>query len=484
MKKEKGSVTVFMSLMLMILVIFEMAIITFAKAFAAMSITADACMTTQASLYACYNKPIRDAYGITVYTKDTNYLSHEGTDWFNESVDPLSLNPSVDKAGNLLRINGVVTVSYDSSDSLSIESNYVDGIVRYVKERDTLANDVTKEGVSSIKNNMEKAWQLRERFSQDVEDAKNGVAVYKDHGLMQDETVDSLVQGYSVEDVREKRNTMYKNADSDRLNLTLDFADTKYIDINPRNVGVSKLADDSWTDEQVVNRSIALIDGMNEYYGNLSVVESAIENKSEAYYVAQYTTEMFSAFNMFGEVSMSGNYFDSGDMISVNPYCETEYILFGNGDILTSSNTAKYMIFDNLYMGHLVNLMMVQPVDKRIVAYAVVLAEGDMSKVNMIVDALYSAEAAELAYQDMRKIYKFVQVPAVAWDGSSDWTSYQYYMELFGLIECCRNQSVVVARQKAVIEKNAANSCAEAKEFKFSKAYTEIYFDVDTIYAQ
>ena len=34
MKKEKGSVTVFMSLMLMILVIFEMAIITFAKAFA------------------------------------------------------------------------------------------------------------------------------------------------------------------------------------------------------------------------------------------------------------------------------------------------------------------------------------------------------------------------------------------------------------------------------------------------------------------
>ena len=57
-------------------------------------------------------------------------------------------------------------------------------------------------------------------------------------------------------------------------------------------------------------------------------------------------------------------------------------------------------------------------------------------------------------------------------------------MELFALIECCRNQGSVVAREKQVIEINAKNSCEEAREFSFNNAYTEFYMKMNTEFAQ
>lgn len=484
MEKERGSVTVFMSVMLLGLVIFFVAVIQFAKSFAASALVLDENMTINASLCACYNKPIRDAYGLTVYTKDPNYLSHEATVWFNESANPLSLNPSVDRAGNFISVTGDVNVSYSSSDSLAIDSNFVDLMVRYIKERDTLGSEVTSAGISSIISNLDKANLVRERFIQDMEDAQNGVETYKDHGLIEDDELTALVEGYSIDQVNLIKNSMYQAADSDLMGLDMTFQKVNFVDIAPQNPGVSKIADESWTEQEVLSQSIALIDEMSTYYGNLNVVKNAIENKSESYYVAEYATEMFSAFHYFGEVSLSGNYFGSGDLVSVNPYCETEYLLFGNGDVYLDSDIAKHLIFDNFYMGHLVNLMINQPVDKRIIAYAIVLSDGDMSKVNMIVDALYSAEAAQLAYQDLCEVYNFSKIPVVAGDSNSDLGEYQYYMELFGLIECCRNQGSVVAREKYVIEKNAANSCEEAREFRFGNAYTEIYMELNTDFAQ
>ena len=484
MGRERASVTVFMSVMLLGLVMFFLVVIEFAKSFAASSLVLDENMTIKASLYACYNKPIRDAYGLTVYTKDSNYLSHEATVWFNESANPLSLNSSVDKAGNIISVTGDVKVSYSSSDSLAMDSNFVDLMVGYIKERDTLGNEVTPAGISSIINNLDKANLIRERFIQDMEDAKSGVETYKDHGLMENDELTALIESYSIDQVNSIKKSMYQTADSDLMGLDMTFQYVGFADIAPKNPGVSKIADESWTESEVLSQSIALIDEMSLYYDNLNVVKKAVENKSESYYVAQYATEMFSAFHYFGEVSLSGNYFGSGDLVSVNPYCETEYLLFGNGDVYLDSDIAKHLIFDNLYMGHLVNLMINQPVDNRIIAYAVVLSDGDMSKVNMIVDALYSAEAAQLAYQDLGNVYNFTKIPVVAGDSNSDFGEYQYYMELFGLIECCRNQGSVVAREKYVIEKNAANSCEEAREFRFDNAYTDIYMELNTNFAQ
>lgn len=484
MREERGSVTVFMSVMLLVMVMFFMAVIEFAKSFVGASLVLDEDMVIEASLYACYNKPIRDAYGLTVYTKSPDYLSHQATVWFNESADPLSLSPAIDKAGNMVSKTGNITVTYSYNDSLDIDSNFVDLMVGYIKERDTLCNEVTPDGISAISSNLDKANQLRERFIQDMEDAQNGIETYKDHGLTEDEDVALLAEEYAIEQVESIRNSMYLSADADRMTLDMTFQYVCYPDINPKNPGVSKIADESWSEEEVLYQSIALIDEMNSYYSNLDAVKSAVANKSEAYYVAEYATEMFSAFHYYGETSLSGNYYSSGDMVSVNPFCETEYLIFGNGDIYVDSDIAKCMIYDNLYMGHLVNLMINQPVDKRIIAYAMVLSDGDMSKVNMIVDALYSAEAAELAYQDLCEVYRFNRIPVVIGDSGTDFGEYQYYMELFCLIECCRNQSSVVAREKQVIEYNAANSCEEAREFRFATAYTDFNKEMDVNFAQ
>ena len=173
MKDERGSVTVFMSAMLLGLIMFFMVVISLAKSMVVASLTFDEKMTVQASLYASYNKPIRDAYGLTVYTKSPARLSHDATAWLNESTNPLSLNPSINKAGNFVTMNGNVEVSYNSSDSLAIDSNFIDLMVGFIKERDTLGNQVTPTGVYAISSNLEKANVLRNRFVNDIQDAQN-----------------------------------------------------------------------------------------------------------------------------------------------------------------------------------------------------------------------------------------------------------------------------------------------------------------------
>ena len=484
MREERGSVTVFMSVMLLGLVMFFIAVIELLKGIVGAALVLDEKMTLEASLYASYNKPIRDAYGLIVYTKNPDYLSQKATAWFRESADPLSLNPAIDRAGNFASVSGDIKVSYSPNDLIDIDCNFVDQIVGYMKDRDELCNEVSPGGISAISNNLYKVNLLKERFVQDMEDAQNGVEVYKDYGLTEDEDLSLLVEEYSMEEVEAIKKSMYQAADSDKLGLNITFQYICYPDINPKNPGIGKIADETWSEEEILYQSIALIDEMNSYYSNLDTVKSAVSNKSEAYYVAEYATEMFSAFHYFGAVSLSGNYYDSGEMISVNPYCETEYLIFGNGDVYADSDIAKHMIFDNLYIGHLVNLMINQPVDERIIAYAIVLSDGDMSRVNMIVDALYSAEAAGLAYQDLLDIYNFKKIPVVVGDSDTDFGEYQYYMELFALIECCRNQGSVVAREKQVIEINAKNSCEEAREFSFNNAYTEFYMKMNTEFAQ
>ncbi|MBQ8317621.1 MAG: hypothetical protein IJX85_04725 [Lachnospiraceae bacterium] len=436
-----GSATIFMVLLLVPMIAFMCVVIFLAQLSAAKGMAADGISLAGNAIYASYNKPMRDAYGIYCYTKTPAELTEVANYHVNKSME-------IDA-----QVNAVVVYE---GESLANDELFTQQIVDYMKNWDRVAGKVTVNHVLQMKAYREKALEIREKLQADYDRAIN--STYQETQTPEGDAVTARENAVST---------------ADASLLRLDFGGANNED-KPYYANYTSLINSavpviSYTNTSEVNvgYGISMLDCANAYLQPIDQVYASMLAKDTNYKVALYAFNNFSAYNYFGCASLTGNYFQSGDVVSISPWAEAEFILNGTDSDQKNAETVRDMIYNMLFMEYMARLYDICMSDTRVHEHAVTLSGGNPDKVELIKDEFLVGISANLAWDSLEKSYGFLENQGVTF------ASYPYYIELFLMLDTQRDYQGMMGRMKYLIGENMRNpaSSQEAREFEFSKAY-------------
>ncbi len=445
---NKGSATIFMIILLIPLVIFVCMIIRYAQLAATKGMAADAVGLATNAIYASYNKPMRDAYGICCYTKTAEEMTEMANYHMNNSLD--------------INASGTMVVSCDDQ-SLSDNDIFSQQVVAYMKNWNKVAHRIEPYQLLWLQQNRERSIEISQKFHQDYERAINS-SYSGGTGNAEDGEI-------SLEDAKQLRKDVVKLVNVD--NLCLDFGGANNED-KPNYSSSTSLIDSTtpiidWEKDTTVNvnTGIQILSNAQYYLEPLDAAFYSKLNKDVNYNVALYAVNNFSAFNYYGPTALTGNNYLTGDVVSISGWAETEFLLNGLDSDQNNADTVKRMVYDIIFMEYVTKMYDVCMSDPNIQKYAEVLSEGNPDMVELIKDELLIGVCGQLAYETYLNTYNFGTNDDVSID------NYAQYLELFLLLEANRDFDGLVDRMQYLITENMHNpvSSEEAHEFSFDSAY-------------
>lgn len=449
---NRGSATIFMILLLIPIVAFLCMVIRFAQLAATKGMAADAAGLATNAMYASYNQPMMEAYGIICYTKTSGEMTEIANYHMNNSMD--------------INASGQVVVTYQGD--MMDNSEFAQQIEVYMSNWDKVASGVDTYQLLQLKTRRDKAIEIKEKLNGDYERAVN--SSYAGGEEIQEASSDEGAGNVSASQVEEARKDAIKNTNANNFNL--DFQGTNNED-KPNYSNTVSLVESSAPIISYENEATENVEHGMEILGDainyMEPIDRAYYSKLYRdinYQVALYGYNNFSAFNYYGKGALTGNLYGSGDVISISPWAETEFLLNGTDSDEQNARAVKNMIYDVLFMEYVAVLYDTCMSNPDIQAYAEVLSEGNPDMVELIKDEFAIGIAAQLAYETLTNTYSFGVNDYVVLD------NYAHYMEVFLLLEANRDLDGQLNRMKYIITANMQNpvSSDEANEFSFDNA--------------
>ena len=456
---NRGSATIFMVLLLIPIVVFFCMVIRYAQLAATKGMAADAVSLANNAIYASYNQPMRDAYGIYCYTKTDTEMTDIANYYMDKSMDVNA------------QVYGVVVYQGESLDNDAV---FTQQIVDYMGNWDKVAGNVTGYQLQRMVQIRERAVEINEQFKEDYEKAVD--STYTAEPVADeseaDGSSDTGEMSVSLSDAEEAREYAVGiiNVDFQTLNFTSGKNEDKpnYENSVSFIESTTPVIDCDNSNEINLSHGIQIMDNAINYLEPSDKAFQSWLNKDTNYKVALYAYNNFSSFQYFGSAALTGNYYESGDVVSISPWAETEFILNGTDSDQNNAETVKRMIYDCLVMEYVTILYDSCMNNEEIQEYAEVLSGGNPDRIQLIKDEFLIGIAAKLAFDKICNcVYEF------GYSSDTTFGSYPYYIEYFLMLETQRDYSGMLSRMKYTITANMQNptSSAQANEFSFDNAY-------------
>ena len=456
-----GSATIFMVLLLIPVVAFLCMIIRYAQLAAAKGMAADAANLGNNAIYASYNQPMRDAYGIYCYTKTPEEMT-------DIAVHHMSKSMSVDAD-----VNAVVVYQ---GDSLSNDQVFSDQIVKYMNNWHMVCGPIDDYQLLRMMQIREKAVKINEKFQEDYNRAVNSTYVAapeesEENNDNEEETDNEGNDAVSVADATTARENAVAKTDGNCLELDFNGGNNEDKPNYNNSVSIidSELPVISYENATDVNvcYGMKMIGNATDY---IAPVEDAFYSKlsnDTSHKVSLYAYNNFSSFYYYGRSALTGNYYSSGDVVSISPWGESEFLLNGTDSDTNNAHAVKRMIFNVLFMEYVTVMYDTCMNNSDIQEYAEVLSGGNPDRVELIKDEFLIGVSAQLAYESLLYTYGGGENLYVTFG------RYPYYMEFFLMLEVQRDYQGMLNRMRYIITENMHNpaSSAEAREFNFDSAY-------------
>lgn len=436
---NKGSVSVYMILLLIPTVICVCIIIGCAQLVSSMGMGADAVGLAENAVMSSYNHPIKDTYGLVCYTKSENEMNNIANYYLNRSLPD--------------NISGQVEVTYPSGYSLSDNDELLAQINKYMSRWYRIAAVDSLGDTYTIKRIMGDASVIRSR----IENNYNSALASERNVLL-----------VFPEEQQERRRNAIPEVEADDMTIGADQVYLNYPSAASDIIGAGnrKISYENTVSENI-SIGLDILEDVEDYYEPVEQAYYSQMYRNENYMLALYVYNNFSAFRYYGCTSLTGNYYRSGDIVSVCPWGENEFIINGTNDTLNNFNKTKYMIYESLFAEYIVALYDLYQNDENIINYATAAAGEHVAYIPVIKDEIIIGMCAKLAYDQMLDVYKF--------NGDCVLISYPQYMQLFCMVEVERNRDAFIDRMKYIITINANNSSnPEAREFGFTNAWTRV----------
>lgn len=448
---NRGSATIFMVLLLIPIVVFFCMIIRYAQLAATKGMAADAVSLANNAIYASYNQPMRDAYGIYCYTKTDTEMTDIANYYIDKSMDVNA------------QVYGVVVYQGESLDNDAV---FAQQIVDYMGNWDKVAGNVTGYQLQRMMQIREKALEINEKFNEDYERAVNST-------YTEDMALEAQVEEETaLSDAKEARGQAIDVTDVDLLVLDYMRANNEDKPNYSNSVSIMEsttpIIHKDNASEDNVGYGIQIMNNATAYLEPIDKAFVSWMSKDEKCKVAMYAYNNFSSFQYYGSTALTGNNYGSGDVVSISPWGEIEFILNGTDSDQKNGDTVKRMIYDCLFMEYVVMMYDFCMSNQEVQEYAEVLSGGNADREELIKDEFLIGVAARLAYKNLNEsMYHF------GYDTTTTFGSYPHYMEFFLLLEAQRDYSGMLSRMKYTITANMQNpaSSAEANEFSFDNAY-------------
>ena len=455
---NRGSATIFMVLLLIPMVVFFCVVIRYAQLAATKGMAADAVSLANNAIYASYNQPMRDAYGIYCYTKTDTEMTDIANYYMDKSMDVNA------------QISGVVVYQGESLDNDAV---FAQQIVDYMSNWDKVAGNVTGYQLQRMMQIREKAVEINEKFNEDYERAIN--STYTENptpGAQVEEETNSTDSKTALSDAKEARRQAIDVTDVDLMVLDYMGANNEDKPNYSNSVSIMEsttpIIHKDNASEDNVGYGIQIMNNATAYLEPIDRAFVSWMSRDEKCKVAMYAYNNFSSFQYFGSTALTGNNYGSGDVVSISPWGEIEFILNGTDSDQNNGDTVKHMIYDCLFMEYVVIMHDFCMNSQEVQEYAEALSGGNADRVELIKDEFLIGVAARLAYKNLNEsMYHF------GYDPTTTLGSYPYYMEMFLMLEVQRDYSGMLSRMKYIITANMQNpaSSAEANEFSFDNAY-------------
>ena len=471
---NQGSAMVFMAVLLIPLCIFFCMIIRYAQLAAGKGAAADAIGLADNAVCASYNKPIKEAYGLTCYTDSAETMTGMAEQYANRSLN-------VEGQADL-------TVSYGGT--LADDRVLMEQIWEYMSDWDQVVPLLTTDQITTLKEKRDKAVVIKDALLIDfyeLECRRDQILGKTEEAVPEEDKTEE--QKAAEEEAAQKQAQEREEAERARLRAFGVAGEDPHA-INPENLklelqgktwsysgNISRM--DSWdtvftsvmdmdeSEENVVMASRTLEVAIN-YLDPLDNVQQYLNRGTYGYYVALYANNNFSSFHAYGNGTLTGKEYGGGDMPSVFLWGEQEFLAIGDNYEDSNNYAVKNMIYDILFMDYITSLYDTVMNDAQIQAYAKTLSDG-----NPYLEAIYRDEfligmSAQMTYKALVAIYNWEDNPEIVI------RNYPAYMELFLLITSCNDFDGLLVRIRYVIEQNAKNSSsAEARAFSFADAHTD-----------
>ena len=460
--ENSGAVTVFAVLMTILLVSVFFAIFIYAQIVSSAGISADAVSLADNAVKASYNKNIWDAYGLTCYTQSAARLSDEASYYVDRSL--------------AFDAEAVAEVKFTGK-TLADGSEFLSQVDSYMKRWDLIAPNVSYMNMYSYKNVMKNSAKIRKVLEKDLKAETNGylgsqiVVSIGNKDSTPQEGSDAALHLKELEEKQKAdtaRENVLKTITPDKITIrylspaSFDYTGPSGL-MAPRKMTV----DNSLSSRENVQAAVDTMKRVEEYFSPIdSAMDSKIFRKS-TYHLALYAANNFSAYHYYGSTALTGNYYGSGDVTSLSPWGENEFLLNAGGSDEENIETVRDMIFDLLFTEYMVKLYYSVTDDSVISDYSYILGNGAPQSVKLIKDEYIVGLAAQMAYNALVESYEWKDNDDIILD------KYIYFVELFDMLEAQRNTGEFVKRMQYLIDKNAAQSpSSEARQFKCAKAAT------------
>ena len=440
-RKNEGSASIFMVLLLIPTVICMCILIRYAQLISAKGMLMDAQGLAENAVVASYNRPIKETYGIVCYTKPVSTMNSIGNYYLNKSLPD--------------NMRGEVFVSYSPGYELTDDA-FVAQIRKYMTRWDKVASVVDNYKLISYKQIMNNADFIRESIQVHYNNAINA---------------EGKVEFTYPEAQQQARQNAIPHIKADSLHLDADCVTLSYGNENA-NIIPSGNREISYQNDMYDNVLIGLdmINNISEYYAPLNDAIISQRTGADNYMLALYVCNNFSAFKYFGNTSLTGNDYESGDVVSVCRWSENEFVLNGTNDSENNTNKIKYLIFESLFAENLALSYNNYINDEKICEYAELVAGTHTAYIPLIKDEMIIGICAKNAYDQMLKVYRM--------QGDMTLKSYPEYIQMFNMVEVERNKNAYLDRVKFIITTNVNNSPnAEAREFNFNTAKTKVIIE-------
>lgn len=471
---NQGSAMVFMAVLLIPLCIFFCMIIRYAQLAAGKGDAADAIGLADNAVCASYNKPIKEAYGLTCYTDSAETMTGMAEQYANRSLN-------VEGQADL-------TVSYGGT--LADDRVLMEQIWEYMSDWDQVVPLLTTDQITTLKEKRDKAVVIKDALQTDffaLESRRDQILGETEEEVPEEDKTEE--QKAAEEEAAQKQAQEREEAERARLrafgmtgkdsyaidpgNLQLekiggkwDFTDDKL----PCDIAGAMFSPGMYMDAVMENvwQAVRMLEDMENYLEPLDNVQQSLNRKTYGYYVALYANNNFSSFHAYGNGTLTGKEYDGGDIPSVFLWGEKEFLTIGCSYEDMNNDAVKNMIYDILFMDYITSLYDTVMNDAQIQAYAKTLSDG-----NPYLEAIYRDEfligmSAQMTYKALVAIYNWEDNPEIVI------RNYPTYMELFLLITSCNDFDGLLDRIRYVIEQNAKNSSsAEARAFSFANAHTD-----------
>lgn len=441
MKKgsNRGSASVYMLCLLIPTIICVCTLIKYAQMVSAKGMLADATGLADNAVLASYNHPIMDAYGLMCYTKSESEMTGIANYYLDRSLPD--------------NIDGQLAASYSAGGNLADNAVLLAQINKYMSRWNRVAEPVNTGKIYSYKLMVANVPGIRSRMENNLKIAASS---------------DSATELDIPEEQVEDRKNAIAITEADDLSLAMNQVYMNYSGATSDTITAcnKKISYENSISENII-LGINMLSDVEDYFTPLDSAYTSWINKNQNYMLALYAYNNFSSFHPFGTTSLTGNDYDTGDMLSVSTWGENEFLINSSNDTLNNCNKVKYMIYESLFAEYIVGLYDQMINDTDVIEYAELAAGEHTAYIPVLKDEIIVGVCSKLAFEQLKKVYRY--------NGSCILNNYPEYIQIFDMVEVERNRDAFLGRVKHVITINAQNSpSAEAREFSFANAWTEV----------